>query len=309
MSVICNIENWKENAVVATIGFFDGVHQGHRFLLREMRKLASERCLPSAVITFNTHPRKVLQSDYQPKLLNSFDEKMELLSNEKVDYIIVVDFTTSLAALSARDFITCFLSAKLRVKTLLIGHDHRFGYKRAEGFEEYVVYGNECGMEVVNVLEFADKELIFSSSKARHFIEKGDVAAASRLLGYNFRLKGRVVRGNKIGRTIGFPTANIAIDEKLKIIPHNGSYAVWIIIEDRKYNGMLYIGSRPTLEYNGSVSIEVNIFDFSEDIYDKSVVVEFVDFIRRDMKFDSIENLKEQMHADKQKVEKLKTEN
>ena len=305
MNVIYDIEDWKEEAVVATIGFFDGVHPGHRYLLGELRKLADERGLPSAIITFATHPRVALQSDYQPKLLNSFEEKIELLSETCVDYIIVIDFTTSFAALSAREFITNFLSSELGVKTLLIGYDHRFGYQRTEGFEQYVVYGRECGVEVVEALPFNNEGLVVSSSKVRQFIAEGNVAAASRLLGYLYCLKGRVVGGYKVGRTIGFPTANIAIDEKFKVLPLNGSYAVWIIIDSRRHKGMLYIGSRPTLEHDDSISVEVNIFDFSEDIYNESVAVEFVEFIREDKKFDSLDDLKEQMCADKQKAEEL----
>ena len=309
MSVICNLKDWKGEAVVATIGFFDGVHPGHRYLLQEMQRLANEHRLPSAVVTFTTHPRVILQSDYQPKLLNSFDEKLDLLSGTGVDYIIVIDFTTSLAALSARDFITGILSEKLHVKTLLIGYDHRFGYKRTEGFEQYVLYGRECGMEVVSVPPFLDKELVVSSSKVRNLIAKGDVVAATRLLGYFYRLKGHIVDGYKVGRTIGFPTANISVDEKNKMLPVNGSYAVWIIIDGRRYKGMLYIGSRPTLEYDDSISIEVNIFDFSGDIYNKSVIVEFVEFIRENIKFDSLDDLKVQMCADKQKAEAQLTKN
>ena len=305
MKIIYNIDDWKEEAVVATVGFFDGVHSGHRYLLQEMRRLADERHLPSVVVTFTTHPRKTLQSDYQPKLLNSFDEKMELLSMTGIDYIIVIDFTADLATLSAQEFINDILSEKLHVKTLLVGYDHRFGHKRTEGFEEYVNYGRECGIEVVKTPPFADKELVVSSSKVRHLIEKGEMVAASRLLGYLYRLKGRVVNGYKVGRTIGFPTANIAIDEKSKVLPLNGSYAVWIIIDNKRYKGMLYIGSRPTLEYEDPISIEINIFYFSEDIYNKLVVVEFVGFIREDMKFDSLDELSARMREDKEQAEKL----
>ena len=305
MKIIYDLEGWNEEAIVATIGFFDGVHSGHGFLLQEMRKLAVERHLPSAVVTFASHPRITLQSDYQPKLLNSFEEKMEHLSMTGVDYIIVIDFSAALASLSARDFIKDILSEKLHVKTLFIGYDHRFGHNRAKGFEEYVVYGRECGLEVVKTPPFADKELIVSSSKIRHLIEKGDMTTASHLLGYFYRLKGLVINGYKVGRTIGFPTANIAIYEKSKVLPINGSYAVWIIIDGIRYKGMLYIGSRPTLEYEDPISIEINIFDFSEDIYNKSVEVEFVGFIREDMKFDSLDELSARMREDKEQAKKL----
>ena len=305
MKIIYDLDSWNEEAIVATIGFFDGVHSGHRFLLTEMRKLAAERHLPSAVVTFASHPRITLQSDYQPKLLNSFEEKMEHLSMAGVDYIIVIDFSAALASLSARDFIKDILSEKLHVKTLFIGYDHRFGRNRTEGFNEYVIFGRECGIEVVNMPSFADNEIVVSSSKVRHLIEQGDMAAASQLLGYSYRLKGRVINGYKVGRTIGFPTANITIDEKSKILPMNGSYAVWVVIDNIRYKGMLYIGSRPTLEYEDPISIEINIFDFSDDIYNKSVVVEFVGFIREDMKFNSLDELSERMREDKEQAKKL----
>ncbi|MDR0393788.1 MAG: riboflavin biosynthesis protein RibF [Tannerella sp.] len=299
MKIIHDIKDWGKDAVVATIGFFDGVHSGHRFLLEEMRRIASERNLPAAVITFPVHPRVILQSDYQPKLLNSFEEKLKLLSLTGIDYAIVMDFTPSLAALTAREFITDVLSRQWHVKTLLIGYDHRFGHLRSEGFERYAVYGRTCGMEVLSAVSCTEEGIAISSSKIRELLHAGDVAGAARILGYFYRLKGHVTEGNKVGRSIGFPTANIAVDEKFKVIPSTGSYAVWVTIGGKRFKGMLYIGSRPTLRDGGEVSIEVNIFDFSGDIYDEPVTVEFVDFIRRDMKFNSLDELKIQMRKDK----------
>lgn len=302
MKVVYDIKGWKEEAIVATIGFFDGVHPGHYFLIKEMLRIASDRKCPAAVITFPIHPRVVLHSDYQPKLLNSFEEKLELLSQTGVDYTIVMDFTPSLATLTAREFITDVLAKQWHVKTLLIGYDHRFGYSRSEGFEQYVVYGCACGMEVLHAVPYSDEGMTFSSSAVRKLLYAGDVAEVARILGYYYSLKGHVVNGYKVGRSIGFPTANIAVDEKFKVIPSTGSYAVWVIAGGHRYKGMLYIGSRPTLQDKGEVSIEVNIFDFSDDIYDESVVVEFVDFIRKDMKFDSLDRLEQQMQEDKIKA-------
>ena len=302
MKVIYNIDNWDEEAVVATIGFFDGVHPGHRYLLGEMKTLAEKHNFPSAVITFSTHPRVVLHSDYQPKLINSFDEKIDLLSKTGVDYVFMMDFTPEMAALTAHEFITDILAKKLHVKKLLIGYDHRFGFQRVEGFEQYVIYGNECGMEVVNASSYSEKGQAISSSTVRNLISHGDVASAARLLGYPYHLKGHIVDGQKVGRSIGFPTANIAVSEKAKVIPYNGSYAIRLIVEGKRYNGMLYIGSRPSLDDGDDVSIETNIFDFSDDIYGKNVTVEFIDFIREDMKFDSLAELTEQMRIDKIKA-------
>ena len=306
MKIIYNKDDWKEEAVVATVGFFDGVHSGHRFLLQEMCDLAKARRLPSAVITFPVHPRVVLHSDYQPQLLNSLDERLQLLSLTGIDYVIVMDFTPTLASLPARDYITDVLFSEWHVKTLLIGFDHRFGFQRTEGFEQYVDYGRACGLEVINFTSYKDdKGITVSSSVIRRLIEKGDMAAVSRLLGYPYQLKGHVVNGHQIGRQMGFPTANITVDESFKVIPHNGSYAVRITLDDQHYKGMLYIGSRPTIGFDDSLCIEVNIFDFSGDIYDKSVVVEFVAFIREERKFDSLDELQKQMEDDKQAVEQM----
>ena len=302
MNVVYDIDNWDEEAVIATIGFFDGVHPGHRYLLEEMRKLADKHHLPSAVITFPTHPRVVLHSDYQPKLLNSFDEKIGLLAKTGVDNVIIMDFTPEMVALTAREFIIDILSTKLHVKKLLIGYDHRFGFQRLEGFEQYVVYGNECGMDVVKASSFSEKGQAISSTIVRNLILRGDVATASQILDYPYHLKGHVVEGQKVGRSIGFPTANIAVDEQFKVIPFSGSYVIKILVDGKQYNGMLYIGPRPTLNDGEDISIEANIFDFSDDIYGKKVTVEFVDFIREDMKFDSLAELTEQMHIDKAKA-------
>ena len=300
MTIIYDSNDWKEEAVVATVGFFDGVHPGHRFLLQKMCDLAKERRLPSAVITFPVHPRTVLHSDYQPKLLNSFEEKLELLSTTGVDYIIVIDFTPELASLTAREFISNVLVSGWHVKTLLVGFDHRFGFQRAEGFDKYVEYGMEYGMEIVKISSYSSENgKAVSSSMVRRLIETGDMAAVTHLLGYHYRLKGRVVKGHQLGRKLGIPTANMDVDEKLKVIPRSGSYAVWVTVDGRKYKGMLYVGSRPTIDYDNSLRIEVNIFDFSRDIYDVSIIVEFVEFIREDRKFDSLDDLMVQMEEDR----------
>ena len=303
VKIISNKKDWREKAVVATIGFFDGVHPGHCFLLQEMKKMAGERGLPTAIITFAVHPRVVLQSDYQPKLLNSLDEKLDLLSKTGVDYIIVMDFTPALADLTAREFISTVLVPVWHVNTLLIGYDHHFGRRREEEGEQFIADGMYDGLEVVNVAAHSsDKGIAVSSSMIRRLIEAGDVATVTRLLGYHYRLKGHVVNGRRLGRRLGFPTANIAVDEKFKVLPRNGSYAVRITVDGKKYKGMAYIGSRPTVSADDVLSIEANIFDFSDDIYDESIIVEFVDFIRGEMKFDSLEELRKQIEADKRKV-------
>ena len=303
MKIVYKKNDWGEDAVAATVGFFDGVHPGHRFLLREMRRLASERGIPSAVITFPVHPRVILHSDYQPKLLNSFDEKLTLLSETGVDYIIVIDFTPELARLTAQEFLASVLVADWKVRTLLVGYNHRFGFRPTEGTEQYILDGEAYGVEVLKISSYNNTEgTVVSSSMVRRLIEAGDVAAASRLLGYHYQLKGHVIDGNGLGRRIGFPTANLEVEEKFKVIPRNGSYAVRITIDNKRYNGMLYIGSRPTIGNDDSLRIEAHIFDFADDIYNESIVVEFVEFIREGKKFNSLDELREQIREDKAKA-------
>ena len=305
MKIIYDRNDWVEEAVAATIGFFDGIHCGHCFLLQEMRRHAKERGLPSAVITFPVHPRVVLHSDFQPQLLNSFEEKMALFAKTGIDYVIVMDFTPALAALTAREFISTVLVPEWRVQTLLIGYDHRFGRRQLEEIEQELADGKDFGLEVIKASSFhCDNGLVVSSSVIRRLIEAGNVADASRLLGYPYRLKGHVVNGRQVGRRLGFPTANIAVDEKFKVIPKNGSYAVQITIDDIKYKGMSYIGSRPTIGSDDTLHIEAHIFDFSKDIYNESIIVEFVDFIREDKRFDSPDELREQIQRDKTQAEK-----
>jgi riboflavin kinase/FMN adenylyltransferase len=285
----------------ATIGFFDGVHRGHRFLLSQLKRLAEERSMPSAVITFPVHPRVVLHAGFQPELLNTCEEKIELLSRTGIDYCLVLNFNRSLAKMSAHDFIKEFLCKKMNVGALLTGYDHRFGHLRSDGFDKYLEYGAECGMEVVKAPSFTDGDVIISSSKIRNLLHAGDAAGANALLGYGYTLKGQVIEGNRIGYTIGFPTANIDVADGHKLIPASGSYAARIVVDDVKYNGMLYVGTRPTLNQESvTARIEVNIFDFCRNIYNKQITVEFIDYIRKDKKFSSLDELKKQLETDKE---------
>lgn len=285
--------------LVATIGFFDGVHLGHRFLIRQMQEVAAKRGLHSAVITFPQHPRTVLQADYQPKLLNSFDEKLAHLASTDVDYCIVLDFTLELAHCSARDFISKVLADKFHIKTLLIGYDHRFGHDRADGFEQYVEYGKSCGMEVLNARAYDTEVTEVSSSEIRRALLQCDIKKANHLLTYPYLLKGHIVRGHEIGRKLGFPTANIQVDEVFKVIPGIGVYAVWVDVQEKRFKGMLYIGDRPTLDNGEDITLEVHILDFSGDIYNNEITVSFIQYVRGDVKFDNIDKLKEQLEHDR----------
>ena len=304
MRVIHDTQAITERGVMATIGFFDGVHLGHRFLIGEVKAAAAERGLPAAVITFPTHPRSVLQQAYQPRLLNSFEDKLRLLATTGVDYCIVLDFTKALSQLSAEAFLQ-ILATEWKVKGLVIGYDHRFGHDRQDGFEEYVQYGKRWGIEVLKAAPFDAGHTAVSSSEIRHLLQEGQVEQAAQLLTYAYHLSGRIVSGYKVGRTLGFPTANIRPDDPQQLLPGIGVYAVWVEVAGERHKGMLYIGSRPTLDNGTQVSIEVHILHFSGDIYDDPIRVTFVHFVRGDVKFDSLEASKAQLTHDQEVVDQL----
>lgn len=287
--------------LVATIGFFDGVHTGHRFLIDQVKKIATEKGLASAVVTFPVHPRKVLQKDYQPALLCGYDEKIERLSTTGVDYCITLDFTLEISLLSARDFMRDILKEKLNVDTLVIGYDHRFGHNREEDFSDYKRYGEQMGMEVIEAKMLPEPEHV-SSSRIRRLLAEGYVRAAARLLSYNYTITGKIVEGFKVGRTIGFPTANVQVWETYKVVPAFGVYAVYAHVDGVRYDSMLYIGKRPTLHNGENISIEVNLFDFDGDLYNKELTVEFLEFMRPDQTFSNIEDLRTQITKDKDNV-------
>ncbi len=307
MLIVRDAKIAEGKGLAATVGFFDGVHLGHRFLIDELKQIACQEGLVSAVVTFPEHPRTVLHSDYQPKLLNSFDEKLSRLASTGVDDCVVLDFTPQLARLTAQEFITDVLADRLRVKTLLVGYDHRFGHNRAEGFEQYVAYGAACGMEVIQASRFSEGDVVVSSSEIRRLLSECRVEEAACLLTYPYQLSGKVVSGYQVGRKLGFPTANIQVEDACKVIPGIGVYAVWVDLEGKRYKGMLYIGSRPTLTEGNKISLEVNILDFSSDIYNKELTISFVHYIREDVKFDSLNQLTEQLKRDRVVVEKVLT--
>lgn len=307
MIVIRQNEDTIEQGIVATIGFFDGVHVGHRFLIKELQDWGKELNMPSAVITFPEHPRQVLHSDYRPKLLDTFQEKMERLETTGIDYCIALDFTYELSLYSAADFIR-LLAEEYHVKGLLIGYDHRFGHDRSDGFEQYVEYGGQVGMEVRKASLYDEGNIRVSSSEIRRLLQEGKMEMANALLTYPYQLRGRIVSGYKVGRTIGFPTANIEVDSPYKLLPKVGVYAVWVELLGKRYKGMLYIGKRPTLQNGDNLTIEVNILGFSGNAYNDEITVSFVYAVREDKTFESVEALREQLERDRQTVDKLLVE-
>lgn len=287
--------------LAATVGFFDGVHAGHRSLIRQLREAARERGLASAVFTFPVHPRRVLQSDYRPQLLDSFEEKLARLAETEADYCAVLDFTPALAALTAREFIER-LATEWRVRTLVVGYDHRFGHDRAEGFEEYVAHGQAVGMEVVHGVPYllADGTAV-SSSRIRSLLTECRVEEAARMLTVPYRLRGHVVSGQRIGRTMGFPTANLSVDEPQKVQPGDGVYAVRARLRGATYRGMLSIGNRPTIG-DQPTAVEVHLLGFTGDVYGETLEVEFVRHLRSNRRFDSLDALREQLLRDREAV-------
>ncbi len=292
--------------VVATVGFFDGVHSGHRFLIEQLKTIAGKKNLPSAAITFPVHPRKVLQSDFQPDLLSDFQEKLFQLSGSGVDYCFVIDFTIKLSQLTAKEFIQDILFQKLHVKTLLVGYDHRFGKNRSEGLDSYIMYGEECGMSVIKAESLSYKNAYVSSTMIRNLLLDGKIKKANKILTYHYYLEGTVIDGDKLGRKIGFPTANLELLEKNKLIPKTGIYAVWVHFNNTRHKGMLYIGERPTVSSsNTGLRIEVNLLNFNKNLYGKKLTVEFIEYLRDDMKFDDLNQLVEQLEKDREMTEHI----
>lgn len=288
--------------LVATIGFFDGVHVGHRFLIERLKQIAREKNKASAVITFPVHPRRVLNDAYIPALLTSFEEKMHRLAELSPDRLIPLDFTHELSQLSAEEFIKHILVDRLHVDCLLIGYDHRFGKGRTESFDDYAAFGKKHGSEVVRADVYELDGIRISSSFIRKLLLCGDIKQANRYLTYNYRLEGLVVHGRQIGKSIGFPTANIRPNDNEKVLPANGVYAVHVEVDGVRRDGMLNIGYAPTVSSDRELTIEAHLFDFGRDIYGKPISIEFIDYIRGEMKFANLDELKSQLAVDMEKV-------
>lgn len=314
MQLVSKISDIALRPSVATIGFFDGVHRGHRYLIEQVRAVAAGRGLASSVVTFPVHPRKVMQAGYHPRLLTTCEEKVSLLADTGIDQCLMLDFTPEIARLSARAFMA-MLKERYRIQALVVGYDHRFGHNRSEGFEDYVRYGRELGMEVLLARAYIyigktseakeASEIAVSSSVVRTLLQEGAVSEASKCLGYDFFLEGTVVGGYRVGRTIGFPTANLRVSDADKLIPADGVYAVRVYVEGREYGGMLSIGYRPTLDNGPDRSIEVHIFHFDADVYDCPMRLSFVRRTRPELKFDSMEALIAQLRLDEVEIKSI----
>ncbi|WP_455674504.1 bifunctional riboflavin kinase/FAD synthetase [Phocaeicola sp.] len=304
MNIITDITNQSLPPSVATIGFFDGVHRGHRYLIDQVKEVAAKEKLCSALITFPIHPRQVIQTSYRPQLLSTPEEKLELLESTGADNCILLPFTHELSLLSAHRFMQ-LLRDKFNIRMLVIGYDHRFGHNRSEDFEDYCRYGEELGIYIVRARAFTDGADKISSSVIRQLLKEGNVSRAADFLGYNYFLDGTIVDGYKVGRKIGFPTANLHVTCPEKLIPSEGVYAVYVYVSGKKWVGMLNIGHRPTINNGKNLSIEVNILQFSGDIYHKEMRLEFVKYLRPEEKYETIDALIAQMHKDREEVAAL----
>lgn len=287
-------------ATCATIGFFDGVHRGHQFVINRLRSMAGEAGMQSAVITFGRHPRQVVHPDYVPQLITPTPEKLCLLAQTGADRVEVLAFDAAMSQLTAREFMQRVLFERFGVRRLLIGYDNRFGHNRAEGFAEYAAYGREMGIEVIENTPIDVDGMRVSSSLVRRLIAAGDVAEAARCLGREFCMEGRVEHGFQEGRQLGFPTANIAPACSEQIVPKTGVYAVRTSVDGGPWlPAMMNIGTNPTFGRD-RVTLEAHIIGFDGDIYGRTVRTKYVCRMRDERRFDSIEQLRRQLETDRE---------
>jgi riboflavin kinase/FMN adenylyltransferase len=287
------------NNPILTLGTYDGVHLGHQEIIRSLVEKARRENKESVLFTFEPHPRKVLYPDsYSVKLIDTVDEKLEKLEKLGLDTVILFPFTREFSRLSAMEFVRDILVNRIGVSEMHIGHDHHFGKNREGSFQELQELGELYHFQVFQLPAISIGEVAISSTKIRNAILEGNVAYAATLLGTPFVLQGKVVKGQQIGRTIGFPTANIDLENSEKIYPKNGVYAAKAYLGERLVYGVMNIGTRPTVANNGQVTIEVFLFDFTEEIYEQTIRVEVMQHIRDEQRFDSIEDLKHQIQLD-----------
>ncbi len=289
------------NTTAVTTGTFDGVHLGHKIIIE--RLIAAARTIggESVLLTFYPHPRMVLfPDDDQIKMLNTPLEKENLLQASGIDHLVVIPFTKEFSRLSSLEFVRNILSNTLKAKKLVIGYDHHFGRNREGSFAHLLEFGSLYGFQVEEIPAQDIDHVAISSSKIRQALASGDLNTANSYLGYEYSITGKVIKGKQLGRTIGYPTANIEINDNYKLIPAIGVYAVKIKYALNIYNGMLSIGKNPTVTENGPLTIEVNIFDFDLEIYNKQITVYFYKKLRNEEKYDSINQLKSQLAIDKE---------
>ncbi|WDF63313.1 bifunctional riboflavin kinase/FAD synthetase [Flavobacterium sp. KACC 22763] len=282
---------------ILTLGTFDGVHIGHKKILERITQNTENGKYESLVLTFFPHPRMVLQEKSEIRLLNTIEEKIKLLEATGIENLVVHPFNESFSRLTAEEFVRTILVEKFQIQKIIIGHDHRFGRNRTANIDDLIAFGIEYGFEVEQISAEEIQDVSVSSTKIRKALNEGNMALANEYLGYSYFLNGTVAKGKQLGRTIGFPTANIQIEEDYKLIPKIGVYVVKAIVNEETVFGMMNIGFNPTV--NGEKqTIEVHLFNFDKDIYDQKIEVSLLHYIREEQKFGSLDALKAQLHQD-----------
>ena len=301
MKLFHSISDFKcKSKTIVTIGTFDGVHIGHKKILEKITKTASESNLESLVLTFFPHPRTVLQEGTEMKQLNTIDEKINLLDTIGINNLVIHPFDKEFSRLTAEDFVKTVLVDQFKVAKIIIGYDHRFGRNRTADINDLIEFGEKYDFEVEQISVEEINDVSVSSTKIRKALTEGDVTLAATFLDYPYSIQGKVIKGKQLGRTIGFPTANIQVEQTYKLIPKDGVYIVSCIIDDSIHYGMMNIGVNPTTDIqNQSQKIEVYLFEFHQDIYERPITVSFIKRIRDEQKFESVAALKNQLSADK----------
>ena len=300
MKVKRAIDSKFEGHSVITIGTFDGVHIGHQKIIKRLVKNARKHNMRAVVLTFFPHPRMVLQKDTNIKMINTIDERSQLLEQLGVDLLVVKKFTKKFSRLSAFDYVRDLLVNQLQAKRIIIGYDHHFGRNRAANIDDLKEFGDTFDFKVVEISAQEIDEVAVSSTKIRKALQEGDLITANTYLGYDFMLNGKVVKGKGIGKKLDFPTANLEIEETYKLVPKNGVYVISSQMKKRKVFGMMNIGTNPTFNEGNDRFIEINFFDFNKDIYGKKIQVNILNRLRDEQKFDSVDALKVQLNKDKQ---------
>lgn len=283
---------------ILTLGTFDGVHIGHRKILEKLTQSVENGKYESLVLTFFPHPRMVLQGQSEVKLLTTIAEKIELLEKSGIENLVIHPFDEDFSKLTASEFVKKVLVDQLHIQKIIIGHDHRFGRNRTANIDDLIAFGKEYGFEVEQISAQEIEAVSVSSTKIRKELKEGNVTLANEYLGYDYFLTGTIIKGKQLGRTIGFPTANIKVLEEYKLIPKNGVYIVKSCIDQKTVFGMMNIGLNPTIP-SEKLSIEIHYFDFDSDLYDQKIVVSILKYIRPEQKFDSVDLLKAQLEKDK----------
>jgi len=306
MKVYHSIEDFpSEINTIITIGTFDGVHKGHKQVIKKLNNIAKKQGFESVVLTLYPHPRHVLYpDDQQLKLLNTIDEKIEELKKSGLQHFVVHEFTKEFSRTKSVNFIRDLLVNKLKMKHMVVGYNHHFGRNREGSYNDLKELAELYNFELEKIPPQNEGNVTISSTKVRELLLAGDVEKAATYLGYSYPINGKVVKGNARGRTIGFPTANILVENKWKLIPADGVYAVKVKLGGKQFYGMLNMGKRPTLSDNEH-RIEVHIFDFSADIYGADIKVEFIKRIREEKQFDNLELLRKQLQIDENNCKKF----